>query len=85
MATSVTARVDFENNAEKFWDAFRDQVATLDRDSELATNCREILKRDEVELLDADAIQQFDDFVTGLPGWDNGPEHAKNPIIFAAN
>lgn len=85
MTTSVTAIVDQENNAEQFWDAFRSAVESLDRDSELAHNCRKLLKSDSVELTDAIAIHQFDDFVTSLPGWSDGPAHAKAAIVFQAN
>jgi hypothetical protein len=85
MTTTVTARVDFENNAEEFWTEFRNRVESLDRDSELAANCRKILKSDEVELMDASAIEEFDTFVTAIPGFGDGPQHAKTAILFQGN
>lgn len=84
MVTSVIARVDSENNAEQFWDEFMTRVASLDSSSELAANCRKILKSDEVELLDASAIEEFDSFVHSIPGFADGPEYAREAILFQA-
>lgn len=84
MTTSVIARVDFENNAEEFWAAFREQVETLDQYGELAATCYSLLRCNEVELTDANAVSEFDAFVTKLPGWESGPEHARTAIVFEA-
>lgn len=58
MTTTVTARVDFENNAEEFWTAFRDRIASLDAGSDLAQHCSDILARDVVEL-DSRSHEEF--------------------------
>ena len=39
-----TARVDFENNAEQFWDAFRENITLLN--PELCLRCNELLADD---------------------------------------
>ena len=85
---TVTARiafVDFENNAEDFWTAFRARVALLDQDTDLANNCRKILTRDEVELLNAAALADFHAFVTSIPGFYGGQPHAPTAICFDPN
>lgn len=84
MTTKITARVDHENNAEDFWDEFNSRVESLDPDTELAHNCRQLLRADEVELLDATAIEQFDCFVSAIPGFCNGPDHARTAILYQA-
>jgi len=85
MSTSVTARVDHENNAEEFWGEFRDRVDSLVGNSELACNCRRILTCGEVELTDAKAISEFDGFVHSIPGFSAGPNHATQAIVFQVN
>ena len=84
MVTSVRAMADVENNAEEFWAAFDEAVEALDHNSELAANCRQIKQRGEVELLDANTITEFQDFVCDLPGFSDGPEHATDAILFCA-
>lgn len=81
--TTLTARIDCENNAEEFWKEFRLHVyKKLPTTSELARNCRELLMSDDVELRSSLSIAEFKNFVTNLNGWNSGPEHAKHPIIF---
>jgi len=85
MTTTLTARVDSENNAEEFWGEFRTRVDELDSNSELGSNCRAILRHGEVELMDANAITEFDLFVHSIPGFSGGPNHATEAIVFQAN
>ena len=80
---TVTARIDYENNAEEFWKEFRFHVyQKLPTTSELARNCRELLVSDYVELGSSLCVAEFKNFVTKLPGWNSGPKHAKHPIVF---
>jgi hypothetical protein len=83
MPTSVTVKVDFENNAETWWDAMR---ADLPRLQESDPEVAELLSRlggDEhsVEIVDANTIQRFCATVEAYPGWEDGPEYARNPLI----
>lgn len=80
---TLTARIDYENNAKEFWEEFRFQIyKNLPTTSELVRNCRELLVSDDVELRSSLSIAEFKNFVTNLDGWNSGPEHAKHPIIF---
>jgi len=82
MIITCIARVDMENNAETFWDNFREAVGGLDHHSELAINCSRILERGEVELLDSNAISEFQEFVCEIEGFSEGPSHAADAILF---
>ena len=87
-ATSVTVRVDYENNTEAWWDAFRAALPGLqDSDPELYSLCLVLDRGNEIEITDPAAIERFDRFVTGLPGWadEDAPEYAQNPLVFHAN
>lgn len=83
MITQVTYRVDDENNAEVWWEAFRRYAPHL-KDEELRQSCRELERRGEVTLHDPRLIEAFDGFVTGLPGWEDGPEHARTALVAQA-
>lgn len=85
MITSMTASVDFENNTEEFWHEFRSKIDEMDQDSELLQNCRTLLRDNQVELTHSLAIVQFEDFVTGINGWNVDDDHAKHPIIMTVN
>jgi hypothetical protein len=82
MTTSVIARVDFENDAEYFWNEFLTRLDGLYQGSELAINCHALWQHNQVELLDANAVQEFDEFVHAIPGFSDGPKHAKDAILF---
>lgn len=85
MNTNFRAVVDRENNAEEFWPAFREAIETLDHNSELAGNCRQLDQRGEVELLDGDALSELQDFLCDLPGFSDGPDHAQDAVLFYAD
>ena len=76
------ARVDYENNAEEFWDAFREAMEALNDDSILYANCQAIIDDDVVELPNAEQVKEFVDFAAAIPGWNGGPEYAAHPIVF---
>ncbi len=86
MTTSVAVRADQENNAEVWWDAFRAMLPALsEADPELYDLCRTLNRSGEVEITDPAAIERFDKFVSDLPGWLDGPAHARAALTFHAN
>ena len=81
--TSVLVKIDYENNAEEFWNAFAKEYPQLRAsDPEVFEVCKEIAADREVEIVDAEAIQRFSDFVEALPGYSDGPAFAKTALIF---
>lgn len=84
MATSVTVRADSENNAEAFWDSLRAVVAVMEQ-GELRSKCLLLMANGWVDLTDAPIIEQFDALVHSLAGFADGPEHAREALIFQAN
>ena len=76
--------IDWENNAQEWWDAASDQ----------ARNAPHLVPPKLVRLLDGTPNPPDEMILTGyeaieiarwaasLPGWDTGPEHAPNPILF---
>jgi hypothetical protein len=63
----VKFTVDYENNAETFWAAIKSQLPAL---------AAKFVESDSVELTDDEAAA-----VKALPGWADGPEHAKTALI----
>jgi hypothetical protein len=81
----VTVKIDYENNAEEFWAAFAQEYPKLrESDPETFEACKKIAADKEVELLDAEAIQNFTTFVESLPGFTGGPKFAPTALIFQA-
>jgi len=78
-----TARVDFENNAEQFWDAFRKNLTLLTQSSELCRRCNELLADDVTTFKTELDYQSFRAYVSEFVGFDSGPAHAKFPIVFS--
>ena len=79
---TTTYSIDMENNAEAWWDAFCEAFPPMkDGDQKLWEACRELYEETTVTLHDPDLITRFDAFVTGLPGWADGPEHAKEALV----
>ena len=77
-----TARVDFENSAENFWDAFRRNLTLLTQSSELCLRCNELLADDVTTFKTELDYQSFRAYVSGFVGFDSGPAHANFPIVF---
>ena len=80
--TTHTARIDYECNAEEFWDAFRANSHLLDQSCELCRRCRELLGDDVTTFSSEFDYQLFVGYASSLVGWNSGPVHAKNPIVF---
>ena len=70
---------DEENNAETWWEALR---STDPGDPTLRGLRSALLDEGTVEVPFNDSIARgFEDYLTGLPGWNDGPEHAPNPLL----
>ena len=80
--TTHTARIDYECNAEEFWDAFRANLRVLDQSCELCRRCRELLDDDVTTFRSEFDYQSFVGYASAFVGWGSGPAHAKNPIVF---
>jgi len=78
-----TARVDFENNAENFWDAFCKNLKLLNQSSELYLRCMELLGYNVTTFETELDYQSFRAYISGFAGFDSGPAHAKFPIVFS--
>jgi hypothetical protein len=84
--TSITVKVDSENNAEAWWDAMRESLPALERNDPEVAGLLSVLERHgEVEISDPATIERFDSFVHSLPGFSDGPEYAREALIFEAN
>ena len=66
-ADQITVVIDWENNAEIWWDALRQQFSTLHERFFLVDKLT--ITREQLRQLAA------------LPGWADGPAYAKHPII----
>ena len=64
--TKVTVRVDYENNGEEWWDALR---------------ARPDGKRLERSIDGGDLPLRDLATLVGLPGWSDGPDYARHPLI----
>jgi hypothetical protein len=80
---SLTIRADYENNADTWWDAAR--AASSADDSEGAQVFRRLDKsnasRDEGVSVLADELRAFESWAEALPGFDDGPTHARLPYV----
>jgi hypothetical protein len=81
MRAGVTYRVDYQNSAFAWWDAFRAALPALrDADPEVFELCRRIERLGEVSIPDPAAARRFAAFVTGLPGFQDGPRYARSAL-----
>ena len=78
-ARQASIRVDHENNAEAWWDAARD-LANSVRNPDFTRVFNLLDGSDEIEVSQNDA-EHFLETATKLTGWDDGPNHARNPVI----
>ncbi len=79
---NLTIRADYENNAETWWDAAR--AASRTDDSEGAQVFRRLdTNPDEGVSVLADELRAFESWAEALPGYDDGPAHARLPYVVA--
>ena len=72
----VKVQVDYENNAEEWWEAARDAAGAPAGIVSLLDN----VGQDSVYLSDT-AAEDVRRWAASLPGWDGGPEYAPHPLI----
>jgi hypothetical protein len=78
---STTIKVDYENNSKAWWGA----TWEADTCKAIPDSCRPIVTElgcDDVTVPDEDAAA-FRAWAETLPGWSDGPEHARHPFTFA--
>lgn len=77
----VTITVDYENNAPAWWGAI--PFAPGADPEVLPATCQALFEMgtDEITVSAEDAAA-FRAWAEKLPGWDDGPEHAKHPFTF---
>ncbi len=77
---NLTIRADYENNAETWWDAAR--AAARTDDSQGADVFRRLDENPDrgVEVL-AEELTAFEAWAEALPGYDDGPAHARLPYV----
>lgn len=73
--------IDWENNADTWWDGAR-QTARRDAGSVVAATYRALasMQLDELTLDEPDA-RAFLDWCAAIPGWHDGPKHAPHPLL----
>jgi hypothetical protein len=75
-------KVDYENNAEAWWDAAR-ALANSGRDPTFTRILNAMERSDEAS--DNVLRGEIDSFLAAasdLPGWESGQRHAPNPIVW---
>lgn len=74
-----TIEVDYEHNAEAWWEAAR-ELAAAKPASVFARLLRELESNDAVKCDDGEA-RAFEDAASRLPEWNTGPKYAPHPVI----
>ena len=84
--TGVIYRIDYENNAEESWTALQGAVDGMDKQTELGHYLALLLWDGEIEIPPGPIIEEFEGFLSSLPGWDDqeAPEFAPHPLIIEA-
>lgn len=79
---TCTIVIDSENNAERFWDAFR---ASIPADPYVAEWHRKLAARgvERLEGVPNDAANALVEWASELPEWGEGPEYAPDPFFLA--
>ena len=71
-------RVDWENNAEEWWDAARESSAAPPEVRPLLDGSTD----DDRVTVSAEAFEQIRRWAETLPGWTSGPEYAETALLF---
>lgn len=80
---TCTIVIDLENNAERFWDAFRAASVADPYVAEWHRKLASPLGLARLECVPNDAADALVELASDLPGWDEGPEHAPHPFFLA--
>lgn len=79
MPKPVTIRIDYENNAGRWWSEARLRRA------EAPEVCRPLLLpmfREDAVLVSSEEAEAFRAWGAKIPGWEEGPTHAPHPFTF---
>ena len=79
---TVTIETDYENNAETWWDAVRAHLRA--GTAPVSMEARKVLlalERRDAVVTRRQAATEIRLWGETLPGWDDGPDHAHNPIM----
>lgn len=80
--TIVTIRIDYENNASRWWTEARLRRA------EAPESCRPLLFpmfREDTVMVSSEEAEAFRTWAAKIPGWEEGPAHAPRPFTFHEN
>lgn len=75
-----TIKIDEENNAEQWWDAARTLAARVSDPT--FTRVMHAIERGDENMPSSD-VEAFVAVARTLPGWDDGPSYARNPVLFS--
>ena len=78
---NLTIRVDYENNAEEWWTAARELARTdTSRGAEVFRRLDRVVQSGDLEGVLPEEVSAFEAWASDLPGYDDGPEHARHPF-----
>lgn len=79
--TNLAIRVDYENNAEEWWSAAREAArADTSRGAEVFRKLNRVVQGGELRGQLPEAVRAFEEWAAALPGYEDGPEHARHPF-----
>lgn len=76
---TLEVKVDHENNAEAFWEGFRESVKSI-KDPALLAAFQAVEKTGFAEM-SGPACVRFEEWVESIQGYDAGPHHAPTALI----
>ena len=77
-----TLIVDYEYNAEQWWDAAHELAARGESDTFSALMAA--LKKSDSVTCTREAAAEFESCAENLPGWNDGPRYAQHPVLIRA-
>ena len=82
---NLSLRIDYENNAEAWWDAARARARSPEGEAEGGAEIFRRFDRAGDKGLDvsADEVTIFEAWAAALPGFDDGPAYAPRPYLVA--
>ena len=80
MSKQIRIAVDYENNAETWWDAAHDTKVTPDNLAQIHIAQR--FESAEAVTVSAEEADAFRKWAATLPGWESGMVHAPHPFTF---
>lgn len=77
-------RIDYENNANEWWDALRERAAANDRSVPLCLPAALLDCTGQDVAVDDSDVAQLEKFFASLPGWSDGSDYARHPVVVVA-